>query len=108
MTLKFLCLSGYTGTKMLMYVQICSLVNCFDPSPVINGSLGDYNNTMEGTTFTYQCDKEFIPIAVVTSTCSYDGLWTPAPENHNCTFVVGTEYAWSYAKLHVLCSHAVI
>ena len=54
-----------------------------------NGSLGNYSHTREGANLTYQCDKGFTPSAVFHSTCDSSAMWTPDPEDHNCTFVTG-------------------
>ena len=54
-----------------------------------NGSLGNYSHTREGANLTYQCDKGFRPSAVFHSACDSSAMWTPDPEDHNCTFVTG-------------------
>lgn len=72
------------------------LVNCGIPMPPINGDVGNYTNSRVEQTTTFQCDEGYIPSGVVISTCTNLGLWTPEPEEHNCTLIIG--------KNKILCS----
>ena len=38
---------------------------------------------------TFQCNEGYVPSAVMTAICNEYGMWVPAPEKHNCTFVEG-------------------
>ena len=57
--------------------------------PPTDGSLGSYPHTREGASVTYQCDDGYRPSAIFTSICESTARWTPAPEDHVCTFVIG-------------------
>lgn len=37
----------------------------------------------------YWCNEGFIPSDIMTSVCSYRGLWTPLPQAHNCILLTG-------------------
>ncbi len=65
-------------------------VNCGDPPSPTDGFLGNYSHTREGATVTCQCDIDYRPSAAFTSLCVATTEWTPAPNEHICTFVTGT------------------
>ncbi len=67
------------------------IVNCDVPVPPTDGFLGSISHTQEGATVTYQCDSGYRPSAVFISTCTDAALWIPAPEEHNCTLIIGTK-----------------
>ncbi len=77
-------------TIICIYVYFLSfLVNCGDPIPPPDGSLGTYSHTRAGATVNYQCNVGFVPSAVRISTCTNSASWNPPPENHNCISVTG-------------------
>ena len=95
---------------MIIYnyiLLLSTLVNCGDPIPPTNGSLGSYVHTREGATVTYWCNDGFRPSAIFPSTCNSTARWTPDPEQHNCTFIRGTVFytvlTISSAPLEVKC-----
>lgn len=49
-----------------------------------NGSLEDYTKTTENATVVFACDINFVPITRITSVCTNEAVWDPAPENHVC------------------------
>ena len=59
-------------------------VNCGDPTPPMNGSIDQYQNTTEGTQISFGCNPMFIPSRRMTSTCASNGMWTPDPGNLMC------------------------
>ena len=69
---------------------ICtSLVDCGPPLSPINGSLGNYSSTKEGTYVTFQCNEGYLPFIVKVSTCNSYGVWYPAPHEHSCSLTEG-------------------
>ena len=66
-----------------------SLVDCGPPASPINGYLGNYSSTKEGTNVTFQCNEGYVPTIVRISTCNRYGVWHPAPHEHNCTLTEG-------------------
>ena len=59
-------------------------VSCGDPRPPSNGSIGDYESTVEGTEVSYQCDDGLIPGGEIVTTCLADGTWSPDPAELEC------------------------
>ena len=59
-------------------------VECGVPDPPQNGSI-NYTRTTEGAVLTFVCDEFFFPVAVEVAICSQEGVWRPAPYEHNCT-----------------------
>lgn len=59
------------------------------PLPPIDGFLGNYTSTKEGTNITFQCDEGYTPSMVMTTICDSTALWEPASEDHNCSLVTG-------------------
>ena len=59
-------------------------VSCGDPTPPSNGSIGDYENTAEGTEVIYQCDYGLIPGGEMMTTCLANGTWSPDPAELEC------------------------
>lgn len=57
--------------------------------PPMIGVLGSYLHTTEGANVTFQCRDGYVPSAIMTSTCTSNASWTPAPQEHNCTLVIG-------------------
>ena len=66
-----------------------SLADCYDPMNPVDGLVGIYESTREGTTITYQCSEGFRPSEIMTSICTELAEWVPAPVEHNCTRVIG-------------------
>ena len=64
-------------------------VNCGVPEAPVNGTVDIPAHTREGGSVGYRCNDGFRPSATFTSTCESSALWTPPPQNHNCTFVEG-------------------
>lgn len=50
-----------------------------------NGSLGDYSRTTKGATVSFMCNRNFAPTSRMTSVCTSEAVWNPAPERHICT-----------------------
>ncbi len=65
-------------------------VDCGIPEPPLNGFLGNYSSTKEGDNVTFQCGGDYVPLAVMVSTCSSSGMWDPEPMDHVCTSEEGT------------------
>ena len=65
-------------------------VDCGPPVSPVNGYLGNYSSTKEGTNVTFQCNEGYVPSIVRVTTCNSYGLWYPAPHIHNCTLTEGT------------------
>ena len=68
---------------------IAITVDCGIPIQPVNGILGSYSNTKERANVTFQCNEEFVPSIIRTSTCSSLGMWSPPPDSHNCTLIKG-------------------
>lgn len=68
---------------------MCLIVNCGDPNPPLNGSLGKYPHTREGASVAFWCNDE--PSSIMNSTCMNTSLWKPPPGQHRCTSVNGME-----------------
>ncbi len=71
-------------------MQFCFIVDCGVPIPPIDGLLVNYDSTKAGSTVIYRCNDGFRPSTLQRSTCTNERLWIPAPEEHNCTFIIGT------------------
>ncbi len=69
------------------------VVDCDVPMSPMDGTVDTPDHTREGAIVEYMCDDGFRPSANFTSTCESTALWTPPPEDHNCTFVTGTKFA---------------
>ena len=65
------------------------VVDCGRPGTPVNGHLGDFYNTIEGTNITFQCNEGYTPSAVEATTCTASALWEPNPANHICILVEG-------------------
>ena len=59
-------------------------VSCGDPTPPSNGSIGDYESTVEGTEVNYQCDDGLIPGGEMMTTCLTNRTWSPDPAKLEC------------------------
>ena len=59
--------------------------NCGDPTVPTNGSIGEYQNTTEGTVIMFGCDPGFVPAGNTTAVCASDGRWIPDPATLVCT-----------------------
>ena len=68
------------------------VVNCWDPMPPVNGALGSYPHTREGSSVTYMCNMGYKPSTILTSTCESSGRWTPAPHEHTCILLEGSKF----------------
>lgn len=68
------------------------VVDCGHPMPPIDGSLGDNQNTTEGSNVTYQCVQGFVPSTIFTASCIEQGLWFPSPDEHICMETEGNFY----------------
>ena len=62
---------------------------CDPPSLPNNGNLGNYSSTIEMDNVTFYCDEGYVPSIIRTATCNSSGMWSPAPEEHNCTPIEG-------------------
>jgi hypothetical protein len=60
-------------------------VGCGTPVPPTNGNITGNNDTRPGATLTFYCTVGYTPDTPLTSTCNQLGVWTPAPQEHNCT-----------------------
>ena len=85
----------YTSLSILIFF----LVNCGDPLPPSNGSVGNYVHTREGATAHFSCHDGLNPSSIIISTCIDTGLWFPPPEEHSCTFLIGKLLCESYTLL---------
>ena len=81
---------------ILFLYPLNSAVDCGLPIEPINGTLGEYFSTKEGVNVTFQCNDGYVPSVTNTATCNNHGMWEPAPEEHNCTFVEGITLKYSY------------
>ena len=59
-------------------------VDCGVPIPPKDGSVGEYLNTREGSTFTFQCNDGFYPFDVMTAMCTSMERWIPEPALLGC------------------------
>ena len=59
-------------------------VSCGDPTPPSNGSIGDYESTVESTEVNYQCDDGLVPGGEMMSICLANGTWIPDPAELEC------------------------
>ena len=41
------------------------------------------------TNVTFQCNEGYVPSIIRVATCNSFGLWSPAPQEHNCTLIKG-------------------
>ena len=58
---------------------------CPRPLSPMDGSIISFPAvTTEGAEIVYRCDPGFQPQSNVTATCTSNGLWTPAPAQHQC------------------------
>ena len=78
-------------------------MDCGIPTPPINGNIVHYSGTKVGDIVTYKCNEGFRPSAEMNGTCTMDSMWNPAPERHNCTFIIGT-----YDTSHIISSYSDI
>ena len=62
-----------------------SPVNCSDPTPPVDGSIGAYQNTTEGAVIFFTCNPMFVPTESMTAVCGEDRRWSPDPADHRCT-----------------------
>ena len=60
--------------------------------PPINGTVNvtGGSHTRQGGVATFQCDEGYSPSQVFTAVCNAAGLWTPPPDELNCTIIEGT------------------
>ena len=72
-----------------LVLYIVTIVNCGVPISPMDGYLGNLSHTREGATVTYQCNVGYRPSTVRLSQCTDITAWVPAPEDHNCTLVIG-------------------
>ena len=66
-----------------------TLVNCGEPNPPMNGTVGNYSHTRQGATAISRCEDGFRPSATFFSACTDSGMWMPQPEELDCTLVTG-------------------
>ncbi len=59
--------------------------------PPTDGRINSFSHTREGATVTYQCNNRYRPSSVFSSTCTSIASWIPAPEEHNCTNIIGID-----------------
>ena len=67
----------YTGLIVLILLRAGS---CGILTAPVNGYIGNYSSTIEGSQFTIHCGGDSL---VMTSTCS-NGSWIPDPADLNC------------------------
>ena len=72
------------------------LADCYDPMNPIYGRIEVYESTKEGATINYKCSDGFRPSKIMTSHCTDLAEWVPAPEQHNCTRVIGLKMKNSF------------
>ena len=69
---------------MLEFVPF-SVATCHDPIPPMNGSIGGYTSTVEGSVVTFYCNEGLIPAEQMNTTCASNGSWTPNPAELICS-----------------------
>ena len=69
---------------MLEFVPF-SVATCHDPIPPMNGSIGGYTSTVEGSLVAFYCNEGLIPLGQMNTTCASDGSWTPNPAELICS-----------------------
>lgn len=58
--------------------------NCSTPEPPHNGSLMQFNYTLEELRVLFWCDNGFIPREHTLAVCQADGTWKPNPADTIC------------------------
>ena len=69
---------------MLEFVPF-SVATCHDPIPPMNGSIGGYTSTVEGSVVAFYCNEGLIPLGQMNTTCTSNGSWTPNPAELICS-----------------------
>ena len=62
-----------------------SVATCHDPTPPMNGSIGGYTSTVEGSVVAFYCNEGLIPAEQMNTTCASNGSWTPNPAKLICS-----------------------
>ena len=73
--------------------------NCGVPRPSGNGTIVNYNGTVEGSALFYQCNPGFSPVGEMTAVCATNGSWSPDPANLTCR-EIGMQMAITHALYH--------
>ena len=74
-----------------MTLNSAIIVDCGPPIQPINGNLGNYSSTKERSNVTFQCNEGYVPSIIRISTCNSFGMWSPAPQEHNCSMIEGIQ-----------------
>ena len=76
---------------------------------LINGRLGNFSSTSEGTSVTFQCDEGYFPTNRTTVTCT-NGNWMPLPQcnrTDNITTTPNTSMTAIAINLNTVCMVAI-
>ena len=68
---------------MLVFAPF-SVATCHDLLPPMNGSIGHYISTVEGSVVVFYCNEGLIPAGQMNTTCASNGSWTPNPAELIC------------------------
>ena len=67
-------------------------VRCGQPARPVDGHIANFSTPLVGVVITVQCDEGFVPMPAITTTCTPAGVWSPPPDQHNCTRETGRVY----------------
>ena len=84
--------SGLFGS--ILYITIP--VGCGQPVTPGNGSIGTYQNTLEGAEIFFRCNPGFVPAGRMTAVCGADGRWNTDPADLVCTGEIFVRYNYRY------------
>ncbi len=72
-----------------LFFDCCSLllstVQCPQPGVSENGVVGSETERRQGAMITFQCNRGFSPLKVLTSVCASNGTWSPGPGSFQCS-----------------------
>ena len=74
-----------------MTLNSAIIVDCGPPIQPINGNLGNYSSTKERSNVIFQCNEGYVPSIIRISMCNSFGMWSPAPQEHNCSLIEGIQ-----------------
>ena len=73
--------------------------NCGVPKPPRNGTIVNYNSTVEGSVLRYQCNSGFGSVGEMIAVCAANGSWSPDPAHVTCK-EIGMQVAITHALYH--------